>query len=99
MSKVIITSPEELSSLIQSSFEKAVRSYLPKLQSTEDQLLNIEEAADYLNLAKQTLYGFTSKNKIPHIKRAKRLLFKKSDLDQWLMEGSRNGKSSNPQNF
>ncbi len=88
MRKIILTTPEELASLMDATVRKAIASYSSYGQTVQpDRLLTIEEAAEYLSLAKQTLYGFTSKNLIPHIKRAKRLLFKRSDLDMWLMEG------------
>lgn len=48
------------------------------------ELLSISQAAGYLNLAKQTLYGFTSKGKIPHLKRGKKLYFKRSELNKWI---------------
>ncbi len=53
----------------------------------EDRPMTISEAAKYLKLAVQTIYGYTSKARIPFIKKGKRILFLKSDLDKWLMEG------------
>ena len=58
-------------------------------QVISDKLLNIPEAATFLNLAPQTLYGFTSTRKIPFIKKGKKLYFKKSDLELWLCDGRR----------
>lgn len=52
-----------------------------------DKLLSIQEAAIFLNLAQQTLYGFTSNRTIPFIKKGKKLYFRKSDLEQWLTDG------------
>lgn len=52
-----------------------------------DKLLTIDEASEFLSLAKQTLYGLTSKGEIPHIKRSKRLYFTKVDLLEYLREG------------
>jgi excisionase family DNA binding protein len=52
-----------------------------------NKLLSISEAASFLNLAIQTLYGFTSNRTIPFIKRGKKLYFKKSELELWLAEG------------
>lgn len=90
MRKIILTTPEELYQLVEDVLGKVLPGYLPPSDSSsQDQLFNIQEAADYLNLAKQTIYGFTSRGQIPHIKKAKRLLFRKSELDQWLMEGQR----------
>ena len=52
-----------------------------------DDLLDVNEAAKYLNLAKQTLYIKVSKREIPHIKQGKKLRFLKSDLLEWLKQG------------
>ena len=57
--------------------------------SNEFEMLTIKEASHYLNLAIQTIYGFTSKNEIPFIKRGKKLYFRKLDLESWLLEGKR----------
>ncbi len=92
MDKLILTTPEELKRLIERSVQDAMRDYSASGQAKENRsgnplYLTITEAAAYLNLAKQTLYGFTSSRAIPFIKRAKRLLFLKSDLDEWLAQG------------
>ena len=50
-------------------------------------LLDVTEAAKYLNLAKQTVYIKVSKREIPHIKQGKKLRFLKSDLLAWLEQG------------
>ena len=52
-----------------------------------DKLFNVKEAAQYLDIAPQTLYGYTSNRTIPFIKKGKKLYFRKSDLDKWLSEG------------
>jgi len=52
-----------------------------------DKLFNVKEAAEYLDIAPQTLYGYTSNRTIPFIKKGKKLYFRKSDLDKWLSEG------------
>ena len=57
-----------------------------KAEST-DKLFNVKEAAEYLDIAPQTLYGYTSNRTIPFIKKGKKLYFRKTDLDKWLSEG------------
>jgi len=49
-----------------------------------DKPLNISQAAKYIDVAKGTLYNFTSRRIIPHFKKGKRLYFYKEDLDRWL---------------
>lgn len=53
----------------------------------ENELLTIDEAANFLKLARQTVYGLTSKRAIPFFKRNKRLYFKKTELLKWIEEG------------
>ena len=91
MDKVIITSPQELSALIEESVKRVLSDTLiARTESKEfPELLSVDLAAAYLNLAKQTLYGFTSRSEIPHIKRGKKLYFKKSELEKWLSDGKR----------
>ncbi len=49
------------------------------------QVLNLNEAAKYLDISKSHLYKLTSRKEIPfYCPQGKRLYFKKSELDQWL---------------
>lgn len=61
----------------------------PTTDLTQNSLLTIEQAASYLNLAKQTLYGYTSQRLIPFLKRGKKLYFEPEALDAWLQEGKK----------
>ena len=42
-------------------------------QNKYPEYLTITQAAEYLNLATPTIYGFTSKNEIPFLKKGKKL--------------------------
>lgn len=53
----------------------------------EDPYMNIAEVAAYTRLAKQTIYQKTSTRTIPHRKIGSRLIFRKSEVDQWLQAG------------
>jgi excisionase family DNA binding protein len=48
--------------------------------------LSLEEAANYLSLKKSTIYQYTSKNLIPHYKFRRRILFKISELNEFIEE-------------
>lgn len=87
MSNIILTTPSELETLIQRCIRNVINESKMEPPEASKELFNIAEAGTYLNLAKQTLYGFTSKNLIPFIKRGKKLYFRKSDLDKWLLQG------------
>lgn len=86
MKQIFFTTESELELLIENSLRKILneRQLAP---SNEQEIFGIEQASIFLNLAKQTLYGFTSKKLIPFIKRGKKLYFQKSDLQNWLQDG------------
>lgn len=56
-------------------------------KSDEETLLNVDEAADFLQEAKATLYSRTSRREIPFYKRGKKLYFKKKELIDWVEKG------------
>lgn len=89
MENVIISTQIELANLIEESLKKVLlETQIGKDENNRlPELLNVKQAANYLNLAPQTLYGFTSNRKIPFIKKGKKLYFKKDDLEKWLSDG------------
>lgn len=93
MDKVIISTPIELSNLIEESLKKVLLcSNLTDQKDSLPDYLNLIQASEFLNLKPQTIYGFTSNRSIPFIKKGKKLLFKKSVLEKWLLEGSKGTK-------
>jgi len=58
----------------------------PELQDT---LLNIQQAAKFLNLAVPTIYSKVSKRELPSIKCGKKLYFSQTELMDWVKEGKR----------
>jgi excisionase family DNA binding protein len=56
-------------------------------QSNPDQLLTIEQAAEFLHLTKPTLYSKVSKGEIPFMKRSKRLYFSRIELMEYVKGG------------
>lgn len=59
----------------------------PKQEENADELLMIEDAAKFLNLAVPTIYGKVSNNSIPYNKQGKRLYFLKSELIEYIKQG------------
>ena len=66
-------------------------------QKTEpsEKWLNLKELCDYLpsHPAEQTVYGWTSCQQIPFHKNGKRIMFLKSEIDDWLHGGKIKPKS------
>jgi len=59
----------------------------PKKPDVE--FMNVTQVAEYLSLAKQTIYHLVHKMEIPNYKQGKRLYFKKLDIDEWLTKTRR----------
>lgn len=60
-------------------------------QAEQPVWFNVPALIDYLpnHPAEQTVYGWTSTHKIPFHKKGKSILFLKSEIDEWLNQGSR----------
>ena len=52
-----------------------------------EQLLTIQEAAEFLSLTVPTMYSKVSKGELPVMKRSKRLYFSRTELLDYLKEG------------
>lgn len=60
-----------------------------KIEPTEqpEQLLTVQETAQFLNLKVPTIYSKVSKGELPVMKRSKRLYFSSTELMEYLKEG------------
>ena len=56
-------------------------------QPEADQLLTVQQAAEFLTLAVPTIYSMISRNELPVMKRSKRCYFSKVDLINYLKVG------------
>jgi excisionase family DNA binding protein len=54
-----------------------------------ERLLSIEEAGEFLNLSKATIYSKVSRNELPYMKKGKRLYFSSAELLDYLKSGKR----------
>jgi excisionase family DNA binding protein len=50
----------------------------------KEQYLNAGQAAEYLTLARSTIYEYIHYRKIPFCKIGERVVFSKSELDKWI---------------
>lgn len=90
--KHVLMTEDELRDLFMSCIEKYFqnKSIVAPEKKNEDELMTVEEASGFLNLAVTTIYEKTSKKLIPFFKRDKKLYFKKSELENWILEGKVN---------
>jgi excisionase family DNA binding protein len=89
----LVLSPIDPETLISSISErvtanilKAVRNEQPPTHQPE-QLLTIQEAAEFLSLTVPTMYSKVSKGELPVMKRSKRLYFSRAELLEYLKDG------------
>lgn len=54
-----------------------------------DDIMNVEEAMDFLGFKKSTIYTKVNRGEIPHMKRGKRLYFSVTELKKYLRDGKR----------
>ena len=85
MDNIVVITKTELVEIIQETLRSAKQD--EKMPAQQNEFLNISEASDFLKMAKQTLYGLTSKRNIPFIKKGKKVYFNKSEVIAWLNEG------------
>jgi excisionase family DNA binding protein len=56
-------------------------------EKNEDKWIGLEEAADYMDVTKDTVRNWIKKTDIPAHKIGKLWKFKKSELDDWIKSG------------
>jgi excisionase family DNA binding protein len=85
---VLQVSADELKEIVKNSVDQCFFEHDRISNEVSNNLLSLNQASNYLHLARQTLYGFTSQRKIPFLKKGKKLYFKKTELDKWLNQGT-----------
>ena len=82
--------PEAVEMLIAKidQLEKSLKELnLQTKHETQQTLLSVQQAAEFLNLAVPTVYSMVSRGMLPHMKRSKRLYFSKEDLMAYIRAG------------
>lgn len=59
------------------------------IQVSRDDLLNVQQAADFLHLKPPTIYRLVADRKIPFSKRSQKLYFSREELTAWVQAGRR----------
>ena len=72
----------------------AIERKLDELAVANKDVLNLKEAARYLNVSCSHLYKLTYSKQIPHYKpRGKQVYFEKRELDKWLLQNRQTTKA------
>ena len=77
--EVILERLNAIESLFRSSKKTDLVSSVPV-----NEIFNMAQAADYLGLAKSTIYKMTSSRLIPHSKVSRKIIFMRNELEDWI---------------
>lgn len=89
----LVLSPIDPETLISSISERVTANILKAVQNNNpttdqpEQLLTIQEAAEFLSLTVPTMYSKVSKGELPVMKRSKRLYFSRTELLEYIKDG------------
>ncbi len=89
----VVLSPIDPETLISSISERVTANILKAVQNNNptteqpEQLLTIQEAAEFLSLTVPTMYSKVSKGELPVMKGSKRLYFSRTELLEYLKDG------------
>ena len=96
MSKIIITTEEELEALLRRILNEVLQPLSVNGKSgaikAADEIMTITQVSELLHLSVQTIYGKTSARIIPHFKKGKRLYFKREEIFEWIAQDKRKTK-------
>ena len=91
MSEIILTtiSKKEIKQFIEGAVQKAILENQNLADDQNSSFMDVNQAAEYLGIAKATLYGKCCNLLIPHFKKGKKLYFDNAELLNWLKSGKR----------
>ena len=73
---------------------ESIERKLDELAVANKDVLNLKEAARYLNVSCSHLYKLTYSKQIPHYKpRGKQVFFERKELDKWLLQNRQTTKA------
>jgi excisionase family DNA binding protein len=73
--------------LVEAIAERVAELLADAMSSQPEPWIRVEEAAEYLACPRSRIYALVSKREIPHQKDGSRLLFRRSELDEFIENG------------
>ncbi|MGC4034446.1 MAG: helix-turn-helix domain-containing protein [Chitinophagaceae bacterium] len=86
---IIQFSEQEFKTLLKDCINESLKESPVSANVESEAIFNVKQASQFLDIAIQTLYGYTSNFTIPFFKKGKKLYFKKSDLIKWINDGKK----------
>ena len=80
-------SEQEFKEFLKSALIEILAEKPGALNDHTPEILDVQQAAQYLKMKTTTLYEKTSRKLIPHFKKGNKLYFHLSELQQWIKQG------------
>ena len=80
--------PDELIEELAQRISDKLREQIPSQPTTTSPWLTASEAATYLGCGKRRIYDLAGANRIPLHREGSRLLFRRDELDGWIVSGA-----------
>lgn len=80
-------SGQEFKEFLKDALKEILSEQLGAVKNQLPEILDIQQAAEYLKLKITTLYEKTSRKQIPHFKKGNKLYFYLSELQNWIKQG------------
>lgn len=80
-------SEQEFKEFLKDALKEILAGQLGAVKQPLPEILNVQQAADFLKMKVSTLYEKTSRKLIPHFKKGNKLYFHLIELQQWIQEG------------
>lgn len=80
-------SEQEFKEFLKDALKETLGEKLGALKEQLPEILDVQQAAQFLKLKLATLYEKTSRKLIPHFKKGNKLYFHLSELQEWINKG------------
>ena len=80
-------SDQEFKEFLKDALKEILGDKLGALKEQQPEILDVQQAAQFLKMKTTTLYEKTSRKQIPHFKKGNKLYFHLSELQKWIKQG------------
>lgn len=80
-------SEQEFKEFLKDALKEILGEQLGAMKKQLPEILDVQQAAEFLKLKINTLYEKTSRKLIPHFKKGNKLYFHLSELQEWITQG------------
>lgn len=80
-------SDQEFKEFLRDALKEILGNKPGAINEPQPEILDVQQAAQFLKMKTATLYEKTSRKRIPHFKKGNKLYFNLSELQRWITQG------------